>query len=337
MLINSDLLQENLCIDNFNVLCSYLINSKPLNSNVDYPLLDLCRLRSNLGITYSNREFNYSLVKGCKDSRSEIMISMSVLTLAGADGVLPWWINEKIYDDLYEGGSELHQFLDRINRRFWELLFMTSGCGHMRHIPFVREAQFTMMDELVFAIAGIPKFSLLPEGQGNSEIIKTIRTLAYSSKNRKLDEKNLEKILEETCKRAVAVRRRKLIRVPIADKSKIHLGRCERSFLKRNNSILGNKSYIYSGLELEIFLHKYSEIIEYIPEPIGKYFSAVKNAIQVFYGQNTPVLSFRINAPFDNELSRIGSRFCRLGWGASLSNDKDTSASTVIYISGVVS
>jgi len=254
-----------------------------------------------------------------------------MLTLAGSDGVLPWWVAEKIQDEVYSGGSELHQFLDLLNRRFWEILFMSSGCGQKRHIQYENKEHHEILDELSFGIARTPKHLGLATNVESVEALHWIRTLAYSAGANCLSDASLKLALETVCKKVISIHKNQIVRLPVSEAAKFCIGtKSGANAIGKTGYVLGAKALTYSGMIIEIFLKKVGELKDLFPFRQSRCLTSIINILSLYYGQCIPHLTLKINTPYGKEISCLGSPLCTLGMGATIS--LDSPASTIITI-----
>jgi len=310
----------------FESLCATLFKLSKKSTNEDFPLITACTFRSNVGTRFTNLDFEFSSFQKTKSINMLPLIKMNMLTLAGPDGALPWWVAEKIQYELYSGGSELHVFLDLLNRRFWEILFMSSGSGNRRHIRYARKEHYEVMDELSFGLCSTPRPFTIINDVESVEAIQIMRTNGYAQHSKSPSGEEMVTMLEILCKKRFSIKKNQMIRLPIGERAKIRIGKDSKtSRISRYGSVLGNRALTYSGMIIEVFLNSASELQDLMLLNESKCIKNINTILSIFYGQVTPHLILRVNTFRMAAMSCLGSSSCVLGWGASTNLNNEAS------------
>jgi predicted component of type VI protein secretion system len=312
----------------FAALCAKLYAgdaSKGLSGigSAEFPLRGKVTLRSRIGTRFEPQDFAFHGLSPERGAGQLPLLEMSVLTLAGSDGPLPWWVAEKVEIERQTGGKALHQFLDLLNRRFWELLFMTAGMGHQPHISYANKRHYDLLDDLSFAVARLdrqPELAALPDGVA---IVHAIRRLAWAAPGMRIDSDDLPAMLSRLCGQHVRLRKRWMLRLPIAQSCQIALGPRDTGFLSRRRSVIGQRALVYGGLRLEVTLSEPGALPQFLllrnlAAPNGQLLKLLVHVLKLFYSQSLPALALRIQCPWIPAMSALGAPECRLGCGAAV-------------------
>ena len=296
----------------------------------DFPLRNLIHIQSKIGSHFEPLEYRYSENEIQTDSGLVRRAKVFLLTLAGSDGLLPWWVGEKIELESHLGGKELHEFLDIINRRFWELLFVSSGVGHLAHIPFSIYKQKNLIDSLTFSLANTEQQNDFSQSLINKSLMHSIRQLAWSSPGNIITGIPIENILSKEFGVIIKLRKRVLTKIPVSHRCLLTIGDSFSGFISRKSSVIGRNAIVYGGIEMQIVLNDSSQISDYTSLNTNTSLQTILKVMQLIYAQVLPTLILRLCFESSKLFSRIGNKECRLGFGAMVSNLAESRTSLVV-------
>jgi predicted component of type VI protein secretion system len=297
-------------------ICAYLAKTDPPS---DFPLHGKIKLRSKINLAFQGEECIFEQGNVSESSGALPIVTVPFLTLAGVEGPLPWWVTEFILKDKDGGGDSLHLFLDILNRRFWELLYIKKllSCS-----PFYWRAEFQIAEilrEMPFGLVGtegalINQFSI----QHNRLPTKIWRYcfqntafLGYKSK--------LANLLSDAIGCDVKVIEHQAAILPIANSARFCIG---MSTLASSNSAIGSRSMVCGGILIRIIVTDSSSLNTFISH---ESFELVMRLVSIFYGIGFPPINVTLHCLTDKGFSELSAICCRVGRGAMLKTDSGTS------------
>ncbi len=280
-----------------------------------FPLRGRLRMQSRIALGFSPADFYLDVRKS--DNEPLPVINISFLTLAGAGGALPLWITEKIIHDTMGEGKALHRFLDLLNRRFWELLFLKSRLGGNPQYRFCSSHHALLFKELCFAFVGLEyRADPLSTPSGVSVLHKTMQHCWVAASGTGGQE-TLAALLSSACGCKVQVCGPQLVHLPVASQSKLILGEYGR--LSRSGGVISTRALVMGGVLLRVALPDAELVDQYLPSRDGACLKLLRRILAIFYGQSLPLVALRLQFFSNKSFSSLGGGRCRLGWGAMLS------------------
>lgn len=285
----------------------------------EFPLSGRLRLQSRIALGFPSDDFHLEKQKSDDANNGLPVIHISFLALAGASGPLPWWITEKIILDATGDGKALHRFLDLLNRRFWELLFLKDRLGSNPQYGSSNSQHALLLNELSFAFVGLEQTPDLLSGLGGGSVLHKTMQYCWSTSSGSGSHETLAVLLSKACGLAVEVRGFQLARLPVADQAKLVLGAYGR--LSSLGSVIGNKALVLGSVELQVVLPGAELLNQYLPSVDGAHLKLLCRSLVIFYGQSLPQVALRLLYFSDNTFAKLGGERCRLSWGGMLSTN----------------
>jgi len=275
-------------------------------------------MQSLISLGFPSDDFLLEMQKSDITGDESPVMHISFLTLAGTGGALPWWITEKIILDAKGEGKALHRFLDLLNRRFWELLFLKSRLGGNAQYGFCSPHHAALFNELCFAQVGLEnRADSLGAPSGISVLHKTMQHCWVAAGGTGRHE-TLTALLTSACGCKVEVCGFQLVRLPVANQSKLALG--EHGRLSRAGGVIGTTALVPGGVVLRVVLHDAELVDQYLPSADASCLKLLRRILAIFYAQSLPPVALRLQYPSNKTFSGLGNSRCRLGWGAMLSS-----------------
>lgn len=291
---------ESLCVNN--------------DAAAGFPLRGRLRMRSHIAMGFSSVDFHLT-VRNSDDDPLPVM-NISFLTLAGAGGALPLWISEKIIHDTTGEGKALHHFLDLLNRRFWELLFLKSCLGGNPQYRFCSSHHALLFKELCFALVGLEYRSDPLSDQRRVSVLHKTMQHCWVAASGTGGHGALAALLSSACGCRVQVFGTQLVSLPVAGQSRLILG--EHGRLSRSGCVIGSRALVTGGVLLRIAVPDAELVDQYLPSPDATYLKLLRRILTIFYGQSLPPVALRLQFCSDKRFATLGGGRCRLGWGAML-------------------
>lgn len=238
-------------------------------------------------------------------------IRMGLYRLIGADGPLPLSLSEMILTEKASGGNELHAFLDMLNLRIWELMFLRDVSGHdPRYIGF-SSPHAHWLDQLTYAMAQIR----IPEQFGAApKLHRTVLQQGFIAGRKGGDATNLSAVMGALLQCKVSVKRNTPLRLPVATRTAI--GRRTPARLGGGAS-LGAKTWVASGTDVVLRLNTAPES----PAAFELLLKRAGHCVELLFGALAPLAKVSIEAPPSSTSARLGQAGHRLGRLASLGRD----------------
>lgn len=288
------------------------------DSTAEFPLRGRLRMQSLISFGFSPGDFHLDMQKSETTSEESPVMQISFLTLAGTGGALPWWITEKIILDTIGEGKALHGFLDLLNRRFWELLFLKSRVGGNPQYRCGNSPQALLFNELSFAFVGLDCRGDSLSVPGGVPVLHKTMQYCWAAAGGTGSHETLAALLTSACGRKVDVCGFQLVRLPVANQSKLVLG--EYGQLSRAGGVIGTGALVLGGVVLRIVLPDAELVGQYLPSHEGSCLRLLCRIIAIFYAQSQPPVALRLHYFSNKNFSSLGGGRCRLGWGAMISS-----------------
>lgn len=311
--INAKRFSAHDCVYDFASVCeSFCANE---DAAAGFPLRGRLRMQSLIAMGFSSVDFHLDVQSSDNDPLP--VMNIAFLTLAGAGGALPLWITEKIIHDTTGEGKALHRFLDLLNRRFWELLFLKNRLGGNPQYRFCSSHHALLFKELCFALVGLEhRADPLSTQCGVSVLHKTMQHCWVAASGTGPHEA-LAALLSSACGCRVQVFGSQLVRLPVVGQSKLILGEYGR--LSKSGSVIGTRALVMGGVLLRVAVPDAELVDQYLPSPDGACLKLLRRILAIFYGQSLPPVALSLQFFSDKRFSSLGGGRCRLGWGAMLS------------------
>lgn len=240
-------------------------------------------------------------------------LALNLYSLAGADGPLPLFLTEHIQTEKGAGGLELHAFLDMLNLRTWELMFLRDVSGHdPRYIGF-NPSHARWLDKLTQAIAqvGVPDRDAV-----HPNLQRLVLQQGFTAGRRGGDASNLAAVLSALLACAVEVRRHAPIRLNSTARS--ILGRAGKTLLGQGAG-LGARTWVASATDIVLQLNTAADTVEAIESLLDK----AHRCAEMLFGATTSLVRFHIRVPPMASPTRLGAPCHRLGRLAALGGSSD--------------
>lgn len=315
----------------FATVCASLCADNATAAQADFPLRRRVRLQSRIDPGFQSDDFLLQMPSRQDAEAGLPVMQIAFLTLAGPGGALPWWVTEKVLRNASGDGKALHRFLDLLNRRFWELLFLKSGLGTNPQHGFRSPHHTSLFIELSFAMAGLQRHSMWSDMPEQAGLLHRIMQHCWATVGGGGSADALAALLSEACACKVVIHARRLVRVPVANQARLTLGHVQSARLSRTGGVIGTRALVTGGLLLRIVVPAPELLDEYLPPAESTRLAVLRRVLQIFYAQNLPQVALRLQCIVDETFARLGGTRCRLGWGASLSTPRPYS--TIVELS----
>jgi predicted component of type VI protein secretion system len=233
---------------------------------------------------------------------------VSLYTLAGVGGPLPFFLSERMLTDKSNGGNGLHAFLDLLNLRTWELVLFRDIFGHdPRYIGF-GPAHARRLDHLNHAMAKIS----VPEHLGAPPHLHSLLLQhGFSAGHLGGDTASLGAVLGSLLDCKVAVRRYIPVRLEVAERCAI--GRIANTRLKRGQG-LGARAWVAGGIDFVIQLDSPPESAQACDQLLER----AHQCALVLLGAMASLVCFHIETPPSPSATLLGKVGNQLGRQALL-------------------
>lgn len=287
-----------------------------------YPLRGRMHLRSQIAPTFQSREFHVTPPGESTSNKPALPTAwLGFLTLAGAQGPLPWWVTEKILWDTKGDGQALHVFLDLLNRRFWELLFVIKGASGFPYGGQLHNAHhIKVVSALSYSAVGLKHGGGLPAFVDSATLLHRTKQHCWSSGRGAGGAIAITELLTRVCGRPIYVREHQPIRLDVARYSQLILGRHRAKKLIGGNVVVGQKAWVLCALVIIITLPNAAELEKYLPSTSDGNLDMVRQSLETFYVQDLPPVMLELQCPASDAASCLGAKQMRLGWGALIAN-----------------
>ncbi len=317
----SDLAQET----SFAALCAAICHVHGSEAQSDFPLRGRLRMRSQITPSFHPRDFSLEQEASAGIGKKSTMPTarLAFLTLAGVGGALPWWISEKILWDRSGAGAALHAFLDLLNRRFWELLFLSQSVGSNPQYGFHNSYHAQLLSSLSHAIVGLGHDAIPSCANNKAAILHRVKQYCWGSGGGTSGVAALSELLTDACGSPVSLREHHPLCLPVGGQSQLFLGPGIRNRLSSITGVIGAKAWVFCALVVTVCLSNSDDLSDYLP-PLegdkegGRRLNLLREILDVFYVQNLPPVMLQIEYLSGTSFSCLGSRDLRLGLGAAL-------------------
>lgn len=306
----------------FAALCvAFCSENNESSMQPDFPLRGRVQLRSQINFAFPTREFSVGMLPENTRKEGDLpVIWLAFFTLAGGGGALPNWVSEKIILDRQGDGKALHAFLDLLNRRFWELLFLAQGAGHNPHYALLNRRHTQSLRELSYAVAGLGQVATMPRMVSGARVLHNIEQRCLAAMCGTGGTISLAELLTQTCDRRIRLREYVPMRLSVVDRMHLSLGRKGRSGGISRGQVIGAKAWVACALVVIVLLADVDDINQYLPGDDGAQLVMMERILGIFYMENMPPMTLQLQCLAHLRYSELGARTLRLGWGARLTS-----------------
>lgn len=280
------------------------------------------RLQSRLALGFDNAEFEFAQVSR-EDAHAGVpVVTLGFLSLAGSTGAMPLALTELILHNRKKSRA-LHAFLDLLNRRFWELLYMRQ-CRGGNAIHVLRDRHsLVRQGRLTRAFAGVGGGSLsLPPDAGR--YLPALFTHCLAAGDGAGDEAQTSRLISEILGQPVHLEKHIPARLPVTSRLALLLGASrERGDQKSRHSVLGDRAWVACGLKVTMMIDTGGSISDMLPLAQGATLRRLTRLLRVLHSNNLPPIRLLLR----NQHAAIAvlGRGALLGWGVSLKSVRPAS------------
>lgn len=299
----------------FVALSAWLVRKLAPNAgaNAEFPLRGSISLRSNISLAFADRE-----VHACSLAHGRSTLWLNVLTLGGINGVLPLRITEDILAAARHGGESLHEFLDLLNRRFWELLFQSYRIGTRPQFGFQDTSARRMVQELAASYVGLRNTSHPEYFTGSDNYKAYLVRYGFHAGRGSGGQAAVAELLSHAIGAPVILSARIACKMPVPRRYQARLGNSADGPRLGNSSILGGKASIHQKLLMDACVPA-TELASFYPVPGGHSLRALLSALNMALAGRIAAVAARYKVLCDPaQVAGLGQATCRLAWGAAL-------------------
>lgn len=298
------------CYDFFSI-CAQLARQEPPS---DFPLHRAVNLRSEVVPVSPGEECRLEAVFSKEKSHEKYTLILSFMTLAGVSGPLPWWVTDHILRSKDDHGQSLHSFLDILNRRFWELLFLTARLASSPFFGASENKIDEILHQLPFGLVAADE-ELFDIGEESTDFFgHRIRSQCFENPSGTADFLTLVDLFSKIFKSELDVLQHRLVNLPIAPSSRLFVG---KSVFGSNNAVIGSSAGSPLGLVFRIRISS-ADSLEFFCSS-----NALKNLaklVRIYYGLCVPPVSVYLQCRAEDDFSKLGYPSCRIGSGAMINS-----------------
>jgi predicted component of type VI protein secretion system len=294
---------------------SWCLTLKEFSAHINsaqFPLHGHLAPISNVSLAFQARSI--SLQTPAESAHAPLpRLILSLYTLAGVDGPLPLFLSERLLIEKSIGDSGLVAFLDMLNLRMWEFVFLRDIAGHdPRYIGFCPE-HANRLDQLTHAVGKIrvpEHYDALPH------LHRLLLQHGFTAGHLGGDATNLGAVLGSLLDCKVEIKRHVPVRLDTTKKCVI--GRLANTRLKRG-AALGERTWVGSGTDIVVPLNVASDS----PHACDRLLVRAHHCVAVLFGAMAPLVTVHIRVPRFTYATRLGrdshqlGRLATLGHGAS--------------------
>lgn len=282
-------------------------------SNPDFPLRGPVSLRSNISLI-----FNDSDVHDCEYGEKNGLLWLNILTLAGVNGVLPLRLTEDILASKRRGGDSLHEFIDLLNRRFWELLFQSYRIGTRPQYGFHDHSAQELIRDLAQSYVGLQVTPTLKQTSPPPHYRTYLLRYCFHSRNGSGGSCGLAELLSQAISRLVTVSDWRACKLPVPERFQVRLGSPGVPTLLGSKCILGRRMKVRRFLLIDVAFEA-DDWPQFCPATGGWEICALIGALHVCLAGKVLVVAANYRVLVQpTDTNRLGHVPCRLGWGARL-------------------
>lgn len=302
---------------NFVELCAWLYRTsgRTRGENPDFPLRGRIRLRSHISLSFSDPEIHaFDLA----DGRSTLWLNF--LTLAGINGVLPLKLSEDIIAFRRRGGDSLHEFLDLINLRFWELFFQSYRIGTRPQYGFNNEEAKRLICDLAESYVGIDRMPILEDSISSAGFNVNLLRHCFHAGLGSGGQGSLQELLSQAVSTQVSVAEGGNCWVPVPQRYQSELGLLSPSPALGRFSILGRRARVRQLLVIGL-LFPFAELCRFLPVAGGSALRVILSVLNIAMTGRLSLVAASYKVVFSEaDTGLLGRPIFRLAWGAALGN-----------------
>lgn len=302
-----------------------------------FPLRGKVRMRSNLTLSFQGAEVARCDKFGGKTpkalGRGECpTLWLNILTLAGVGGALPLRVTEAAMRDGRAGGDALHAFLDILNYRFWELLFVLHCVSYRSPYGCGAEAGIRQMLQSAAALSGVAQIPSWLLGRTSPQFPLIAGQYCFGGDSGVGSASMLGEFLTITVGNRVVVKEFQSTRITVPSRYRAGIGRKTQQLGR--DSILGATARMRCGVALILHLPESRQSSSFDSLLDRAKLDIAVTALSLIAADSLSVVKaqIRINTLEKDRTSILGGDSCRLAWGAILLGV--LSATQLIGVSG---
>lgn len=311
--------------------CASLMQRMPCDRSAfaDFPLQGKLRLRSNISLAFGAGELQDISVRRVENG-TETTLWLNILTLGGGGGVLPLQISEDILRARRHGGDALHQFLDLINRRFWEILFQSYRIGTRPQFGFNNPTARWLIHDLAKNAVGFGNTAAnggLTANSHQSYLLRYCFNVGHGSGTSDA----LAELLSRGIEQQVRIVERESCHALIPRRHSCCLHGPAAVGVARSFGMLGRRAVVRKLRILDI-QGAADNLYLFLPIAVGRLLQVALQLLTMALAGEFSLVALRYRASVKaGESCRLGEAMLRLAWGGALGTRGDYC--NLIYIS----
>jgi len=311
--------------------CAFFLQRMPHDRSAftDFPLKGKLRLRSNISLSCGMGELRDINIRRV-ENKEETTLWLNILTLGGNGGRLPFQISEDIQRERRHGGDALHQFLDLINRRFWELFFQSYRIGTRPQFGFNNPSARWLIHDLAKNTVGF----------GNTAMTKDITATLHQGYLLRYcfnvghgsgTSNALAELLSRGIERPVSIVEQQPCNALIPWRHTCCLRSTTAFDISRSFGMLGRHATVRKLRILDI-QGEANDLYLFLPVVEGLLLQVLLKLLTMALAGELSLVALRYKAMLKaGDSCRLGEKMLRLGWGGALGTRG--SCSNFIYVS----
>lgn len=278
-----------------------------------FPLRGRIRLKSHVGLAFEASDFSLSSTPDGPPT-----LRLAFLTLAGIGGPLPIGLSERLlWSRGSAGGEAFHEFLDLINRRFWELLLLAQAAGSNAHYVLLDRQRTRYLENLMCSFTGLERCFSPPFQTAGIATQRHLDQMCVEMSTGTGDARQIATFLQQVLGSDISIREHQPVRLPISESSIVRLGRRDvRDVVK--GQVLGRRGWVACALQVCIHMALPDQLAGFLPLASGDKLKLLKQMLTIRHSPHMPPWSLLLRVPASERQSQLGSSNLRLGWGARL-------------------
>jgi|GEM_PF-5955414 len=312
---------ENNLQPDFGDLCAHLLIHAQQLAMVDgdFPLRNAVQMRSKIDNQFTYQEV--TLESGVSEINLPAM-TLGFLTLAGMDGRISPEVVERIVWNEQGEGELLHEFLDLLNRRFWELQFLMLKSVRNYQITDQNTAIEKMFEATLLGLSGLPDDECTTEFRPNENLGFLGSCMVADRGAGGVNIAVAARVLPPDFRVVISAFKRQ--RVPILESYTLRLGDNIGCSKTGHRMAIGNSIMLGAGSEVSIYVpkDKAEDLLGWhdlgTEESKASILDQFITAASLATGVGSLFLHFRVCLLATLQQSRLGDIACALGYGSAL-------------------
>lgn len=298
--------------------CAFFLQRMSHDRSVftDFPLKGKLRLRSNISLACGAGELQDINIRRV-ENKDETTLWLNILTLGGNGGGLPFHVSEDIQRERRNGGDALHQFLDLINRRFWELFFQSYRIGTRPQFGFNNPSARWLIHDLAKNTVGF----------GNTTMTKDITATLHQGYLLRYcfnvghgsgTSSALAELLSRGIERPVSIVEQQPCNALIPWRHTCCLHSIATRDVTRSFGMLGRHAIVHKLRILDI-QGEANDLYLFLPVAEGLLLQVLLKLLTMALAGELSLVALRYKAILKaGDSWRLGEKMLRLGWGGAL-------------------